>query len=182
MSGYVFLPLTGRIEPVAPEGDSPPSLFQCSQRLKSTKEALSPFFEAAPTMRTCMRRLTHLHRCNSCLCCADFLQQLRRSTSFRGVPPRVDALPVCPAVLLPSAHKKTRHSPRGGECRVEAEGDACRHATASPHRQFSTERACCSNRARSRSCAHRASACCHERVRGTCGGRTHRASQRRPYG
>ena len=28
--------------------DSLPSLFQCSQRLKSTKEALSPFFEAAP--------------------------------------------------------------------------------------------------------------------------------------
>ena len=30
-------------------GDSLPSLFQCSQHLKSTKEALSRFFEAAPT-------------------------------------------------------------------------------------------------------------------------------------
>ena len=81
----------------------------------------------------------------------------------------------------PPAHEKTRHSPRG---RVSRRGgvECCRHATASPHRQFSTERACCSNRARSRSCAHRASACCRERVRGTCGGRTHRASQRRPYG
>lgn len=81
----------------------------------------------------------------------------------------------------PPAHEKTRHSPRG---RVSRRGgvECCRHATASPHRQFSTERACCSNRARSRSCAHRASACCRERVRGTCGGRTHRASQRRPCG
>ena len=177
-----FLLLTGRIEPVAPEGRFfLPSLFQCSQCLKSTKEALSRFFEAAPTMRTFMRRLTHLLRCNSCLCCADFLPQLRRSTSFCGVPPRVDAPPVRPAVLLPSAHEKTRHSPRG---RVSRRGgvECCRHATATPHRQFSTERACCSNRARSRSCAHRASACCRERVRGTCGGRTHRASQRRPCG
>ena len=30
-------------------GDSLPSLFQCSQRSKSTKEALSRFFETAPT-------------------------------------------------------------------------------------------------------------------------------------
>lgn len=44
-----FLLLTGRIEPVAPEGRFfLPSLFQCSQCLKSTKEALSRFFEAAP--------------------------------------------------------------------------------------------------------------------------------------
>ena len=97
----------------------------------------------------------------------------RRTSSRRR------SLPVRPAILLSSAHKKTRHSPRG---RVSRRGgvECCRHATASPHRQFSTERACCSNRARSRSCAHRASACCRERVRGTCGGRTHRASQRRP--
>ena len=95
--------------------------------------------------------------------------------------PPIGALQVGSNVLLSSAHEKTRHSPRG---RVSRRGgvECCRHATASPHRQFSTERACCSNRARSRSCAHRASACCRERVRGTCGGRTHRASQRRPYG
>lgn len=44
-----FLPLTGRIGPVAPEGRFfLPSLFQSSQGLKSTKEALSRFFEAAP--------------------------------------------------------------------------------------------------------------------------------------
>lgn len=72
-------------------GDSLPSLFQCSQHLKSTKEALSRFFEAAPETHTTMRRLAHLHRCNSCLCCADFLQQLRRSTSFRAVPAPIGA-------------------------------------------------------------------------------------------
>lgn len=109
-----FSPSPGVLSRSHPRGGfSLPSLFQCSQGLKSTKEALSRFFEAAPTMRTFMRRLTHLHRCNPCLCCADFLQQLRRSTSFRGVPPRVDAPPVRPAALLSSAHEKTRHSPRG---------------------------------------------------------------------
>lgn len=148
---------------------------------KHKRSPLTIFRSRSHDIATCMRRLAHLHRCNSCLCFAAFLPQLRRSTSFRGVPPRVDAPPVRPAVLLPSAHEKTRHSPRG---RVSRRGgvECCRHATASPHRQFSTERACCSNRARSRSCAHRASACCRERVRGTCGGRTHRASQRRPCG
>lgn len=40
-------------------GDSLPSLFQCSQHLKSTKEALSRFFEAAPETHTTMRRLAH---------------------------------------------------------------------------------------------------------------------------
>ena len=175
-----FLPLIGRIEPVAPEGRFfRPSLFQCSQRLKSTKEALSPFFEAAPTMRTFMRRLTHLHRCNSCLCFAGSLPQLRHRTSLCTVPLLPSAHPRVLQLSLPTAHEKTRHSPRG---RVSRRGgvECCRHATASPHRQFSTERACCSNRVRSRSCAHRASACCRERVRGTCGGRTHRASQRTP--
>lgn len=86
-----FFSLTGRIEPVAPEGISLPSLFQCSQRLKSTKEALSRFFEAAPTIATCMRHLAHLHRSNSCLCFAAFLPQLRRSTSFRAVPAPIGA-------------------------------------------------------------------------------------------
>ena len=101
-------------------------------------------------------------------------QHMQRASSRRRAPSMLQ-------LSLPTAHEKTRHSPRG---RVSRRGgvECCRHATASPHRQFSTERACCSNRARSRSCAHRASACCRERVRGTCGGRTHRASQRRPCG
>lgn len=109
-------------------GDSLPSLFQCSQRLKSTKEALSRFSKPLPQTRTFMRRLTHLYRCNSCLCCADFLQQLRRSTSFRGMPTPVDALPVPPAVLLPLAHEKTRHSPRGGVSR-RGGVECCRRVT-----------------------------------------------------
>lgn len=113
------------------------------------------------------------------------LRGLPSAASAPHFPPRR----ACPHRRTPNGlqlslrrHTKKRDTHHGGECRVEAEGDACRHATASPHRQFSTERACCSNRARSQSCAHRASACCRERVRGTCGDRTHRASQRRPYG
>lgn len=109
--------------------------------------------------------------------------------SFRSFDTALPSAPCLPPsahpkwtpTVPPPAHKKTRHSPRGRVSRRDGV-ECCRHATASPHRQFSTERACCSNRARSRSCAHRASACCRERVRGTCGGRTHRASQRRPCG
>ena len=112
----LFFSLTGRIESVAPEGRfSLPSLFQSSQGLKSTKEALSRFFEAFPSMRTCMRRLAHLHRCNSCLCCADFLPQLRRSTSFRGVPPRVDALSWCAQQSFCRRHIKKRDTHHVGE-------------------------------------------------------------------
>lgn len=72
-------------------GDSLPSLFQCSQRLKSTKEALSRFFEAAPTN-------AHVHASSHASPPLQFVPQLRGlpsaacRTSLRAVP------------LLPSAH------------------------------------------------------------------------------
>lgn len=52
-----FSPLTGGVKLFAP--GSPPSLFQCSQGLKNTKEPLPRFFEAAPETHTTMRRLAH---------------------------------------------------------------------------------------------------------------------------
>ena len=159
--------------------EGPPSLFQCSQGLKNTKEPLSRFFEAAPETHKTIRRLAHSTVAVRFSVSRVFFCSFDTAHAARLLPSaRTKCTPTCPC----RRHTKKRDTHHGGECRVEAEGDACRHATASPHRQFSTERACCSNRARSRSCAHRASACCRERVRGTCGDRTHRASQRRPCG
>ena len=54
-----FLPSHGGVKSFAPVKGSPPSLFQCSQGLKNTKDPLSRFFEAAPETHTTMRRLAH---------------------------------------------------------------------------------------------------------------------------
>lgn len=180
MSGYFFLPLTGRIEPVAPEGNPALTLPMLTALEKHERSPLTIF------------RSRSRKRARSCVVSRISTAVIRASASRPSFRSFGAALPSAPCLLpsahpsvlqlsLPTAHEKTRHSPQG---RVSRRGgvDAVGRPTASPHRQFSTERACCSNRARSRSCAHRASACCRERVRGTCGGRTHRASQRRPCG
>ena len=177
-----FSPSPGVLSRSHPRGDfSCPHSSNAHSAWKARKKPSHDFSKPLPRLR------------RACVVSRISTAAIRASaarTSFRSFGA---ALPSA-SCLLPSAHTpsglqlslrrhtKKRDTHHGGECRVEAEGDACRHATASPHRQFSTERACCSNRARSRSCAHRASACCRERVRGTCGDRTHRASQRRPCG
>ena len=173
-----FLPSHGVVKSFAPVKGPPPSLFQCSQGLKNTKEPSHDFSKLLPKRtRLCDVSRTPPSQFDSrfhAYSSAASTQHMQRASSRRRAPSMLQ-------LSLPTAHEKTRHSPQGRASRRGA-GMLSAHATASPHRQFSTERACCSNRARSRSCAHRASACCRERVRGTCGGRTHRASQRRPYG
>lgn len=116
-----FFSLTGRIEPVAPEGISLPSLFQCSQRLKSTKEALSRFFEAAPAN-------AHDHAPSRASPPQQFVPLLRglpSAASAQHILPRR----ACPHRRTPNGlqlslrrHTKKRDTHHGGECRVEAGG------------------------------------------------------------
>ena len=95
-----FLLLTGRIEPVTPEGITCPHSSNPHRARKARKKPSHDFSKPLPQTRTTMRHLAHLHRCNSCLCFAALLPQLRHRTSLRAVPTPIGAPQMdsnCPA-------------------------------------------------------------------------------------
>ena len=108
-------------------GDSLPSLFQCSQRLKSTKEAPSRYFEAAPAN-------AHVHASSHASLPLQFVPLLRglpSAASAQHILPRR----ACPHRRTPNGlqlslrrHTKKRDTHHGGERRVEARG-CCRRVT-----------------------------------------------------
>lgn len=88
---FFFSPSPGVLSRSHPRGIPCPHSSNAHSARKARKKPSHDFSKPFPTMRTCMRRLAHLHRCNSCLCFAAILPQLRRRTSLRAVPAPIGA-------------------------------------------------------------------------------------------
>jgi len=94
------------------EGGSPPSLFQCSQGLKNTKEPLSRFFEAAPETHKTMRRLAHSTVAVRFSVSRVFFCSFDTAHAARLLP---SARTKCtPTVFADGTRKNATHPPRGG--------------------------------------------------------------------
>lgn len=115
-----FLPLTGRIEPVAPEGDSCLTLPMLTALEKHERSPLTIFRSLSPR---CARACA-ISRISTAAIRASAARPSFRS--FGAAHPSAPCLPPSAhpkwtPTVPPPAHEKTRHSPRG-ECRVEAGG------------------------------------------------------------